>query len=32
MIFEVVSTTIFGAISLKAYLSKNGAGNDSKKN
>jgi DNA segregation ATPase FtsK/SpoIIIE, S-DNA-T family len=31
MIFEVVSTTIFGAISLKAYLSKNGAGNDSKK-
>ncbi|MGG1676651.1 FtsK/SpoIIIE domain-containing protein [Neobacillus sp. NRS-1170] len=31
MIFEVVSTTIFGAISLKAYLSKNRAGNDSKK-
>jgi DNA segregation ATPase FtsK/SpoIIIE, S-DNA-T family len=31
MIFEVVTTTIFGAISLKAYLSKNGKGNDSKK-
>jgi DNA segregation ATPase FtsK/SpoIIIE, S-DNA-T family len=31
MIFEVVSTTIFGAISLKAYLSKSGVGNDSKK-
>jgi S-DNA-T family DNA segregation ATPase FtsK/SpoIIIE len=31
MIFEVLSTTIFGAISLKAYLSKNGVGNDSKK-
>jgi DNA segregation ATPase FtsK/SpoIIIE, S-DNA-T family len=31
MIFEVISTTIFGAISLKAYLSKSGVGNDSKK-
>jgi DNA segregation ATPase FtsK/SpoIIIE, S-DNA-T family len=31
MIFEVLSTTIMGAISLKAYLSKNGVGNDSKK-
>jgi DNA segregation ATPase FtsK/SpoIIIE, S-DNA-T family len=31
MIFEVLSTTIMGAISLKAYLSKSGAGNDSKK-
>ncbi|MEX3711227.1 FtsK/SpoIIIE domain-containing protein [Cytobacillus horneckiae] len=31
MIFEVVSTTIFGAISLKAFLSKNAEGNDSKK-
>src|SRR5437763_11230482 len=31
MIFEVVSTTVFGAISLKAYLSKSGEGNDSKK-
>jgi S-DNA-T family DNA segregation ATPase FtsK/SpoIIIE len=31
MIFEVLSTTIFGAISLKAYLSKSGEGNDSKK-
>jgi S-DNA-T family DNA segregation ATPase FtsK/SpoIIIE len=31
MIFEVVTTTIFGAISLKAYLSKSGEGNESKK-
>jgi S-DNA-T family DNA segregation ATPase FtsK/SpoIIIE len=31
MIFEALTTTIFGAISLKAYLSKNGEGNDSKK-
>ncbi|WP_163183356.1 FtsK/SpoIIIE domain-containing protein [Neobacillus sedimentimangrovi] len=31
MIFEIVTTTIFGAISLKAYLSKNGGGDDSKK-
>lgn len=31
MIFEVVTTTIFGAISLKAYLSKKGEGNDSMK-
>jgi DNA segregation ATPase FtsK/SpoIIIE, S-DNA-T family len=31
MIFEVVSTTIFGAIALKAYHSKSGVGNDSKK-
>jgi DNA segregation ATPase FtsK/SpoIIIE, S-DNA-T family len=31
MIFEVVTTTIFGAISLKAYLNKNGVGNESKK-
>ncbi|MBT2656599.1 cell division protein FtsK [Bacillus sp. ISL-18] len=31
MIFEVVTTTIFGAISLKAYRSKSGVGNDSKK-
>jgi S-DNA-T family DNA segregation ATPase FtsK/SpoIIIE len=31
MIFEIVTTSIFGAISLKAYLSKNGEGNDSKK-
>jgi DNA segregation ATPase FtsK/SpoIIIE, S-DNA-T family len=31
MIFEVLSTTIFGAISLKAYLSKSGVGSDSKK-
>ncbi|WHY76057.1 FtsK/SpoIIIE domain-containing protein [Neobacillus sp. WH10] len=31
MIFEAVTTTIFGAISLKAFLSKNSDGNDSKK-
>jgi S-DNA-T family DNA segregation ATPase FtsK/SpoIIIE len=31
MIFEVITSTIFGGISLKAYLSKNGEGNDSKK-
>jgi DNA segregation ATPase FtsK/SpoIIIE, S-DNA-T family len=31
MIFEILSTSIFGAISLKAYLSKNGEGNDSRK-
>jgi DNA segregation ATPase FtsK/SpoIIIE, S-DNA-T family len=31
MIFEIVSTTIFGAISMKAYLSKKGEGNDSMK-
>jgi DNA segregation ATPase FtsK/SpoIIIE, S-DNA-T family len=31
MIFEVISTTIFGGISLKAYLSKKGEGNDSMK-
>ncbi|PLS04011.1 FtsK/SpoIIIE domain-containing protein [Neobacillus cucumis] len=31
MIFEVVTTTIFGAISLKAYQAKLGVGNDSKK-
>ncbi|UKL29974.1 FtsK [Bacillus phage PK1] len=31
MIFEILSTTIFGAISLKAYLSKSGVGNDSQK-
>jgi DNA segregation ATPase FtsK/SpoIIIE, S-DNA-T family len=31
LIFEAVTTTIFGAISLKAYLAKNGVGNDSKK-
>jgi S-DNA-T family DNA segregation ATPase FtsK/SpoIIIE len=31
MIFEAVTTTIFGAISLKAYLSKSGEGNESKK-
>jgi DNA segregation ATPase FtsK/SpoIIIE, S-DNA-T family len=31
MIFEIVSTTIFGGIALKAYRSKSGAGNDSKK-
>lgn len=31
MIFEILSSTIFGGISLKAYLSKSGVGNDSKK-
>lgn len=31
MIFETITTTIFGAISVKAYLSKNEGGNDSKK-
>jgi DNA segregation ATPase FtsK/SpoIIIE, S-DNA-T family len=31
MIFEIVTTTIFGAISLKAYSSKKGEGNDSMK-
>jgi DNA segregation ATPase FtsK/SpoIIIE, S-DNA-T family len=31
MIFEVVTTTIFGGIALKAYKSKSGVGNDSKK-
>lgn len=31
MIFEVASTILMSAISLKAYQSKNGAGNDSKK-
>lgn len=31
MIFEVITTSIFGAISLKAYLAKSGVGNDSKK-
>ncbi|WP_447579935.1 FtsK/SpoIIIE domain-containing protein [Acinetobacter baumannii] len=31
MIFEILSTTLFGAISLKAYLSKSGVGNDSQK-
>ncbi|PFN77593.1 cell division protein FtsK [Bacillus sp. AFS076308] len=31
MIFEVVTTTIFGVISLKAYRAKSGVGNDSKK-
>ncbi|MEH7416052.1 FtsK/SpoIIIE domain-containing protein [Neobacillus drentensis] len=31
MIFEVVTSTILGAISLKAYRSKSGVGNDSKK-
>ncbi|MCM2533311.1 FtsK/SpoIIIE domain-containing protein [Neobacillus pocheonensis] len=31
MIFEAVTTTFFGALSLKAYLSKSGVGNDSKK-
>ncbi|MDQ0975897.1 S-DNA-T family DNA segregation ATPase FtsK/SpoIIIE [Neobacillus niacini] len=31
MIFEVVTTTIFGGIALKAYKLKSGAGNDSKK-
>jgi DNA segregation ATPase FtsK/SpoIIIE, S-DNA-T family len=31
MIFELISTTIFGAISLKAYQAKSGGGNDSKK-
>jgi DNA segregation ATPase FtsK/SpoIIIE, S-DNA-T family len=31
LIFEIVTTTIFGAISLKAYSSKKGEGNDSMK-
>jgi S-DNA-T family DNA segregation ATPase FtsK/SpoIIIE len=31
MIFEIITSTIFGGISLKAYLSKSGVGNDSKK-
>lgn len=31
MIFEVVTTTLMGAAALKAYISKNGVGNDSKK-
>jgi DNA segregation ATPase FtsK/SpoIIIE, S-DNA-T family len=31
LIFEVISTTIFGGIALKAYQSKSGVGNDSKK-
>ncbi|MEH7484759.1 FtsK/SpoIIIE domain-containing protein [Neobacillus drentensis] len=31
MIFEVTSTILMSAISLKAYLSKSGAGNDSQK-
>jgi DNA segregation ATPase FtsK/SpoIIIE, S-DNA-T family len=31
LIFEVLTTTIMGAISLKAYLSKSGATNDSQK-
>jgi DNA segregation ATPase FtsK/SpoIIIE, S-DNA-T family len=31
MIFEIVTTTIFGGITLKAYLSKKGEGNDSMK-
>lgn len=31
MIFEVITTAVMGGISLKAYLSKNGVGNDSKK-
>jgi S-DNA-T family DNA segregation ATPase FtsK/SpoIIIE len=31
MIFEILSTSIFGGIAMKAYLSKSGEGNDSKK-
>ncbi|MFB7301663.1 FtsK/SpoIIIE domain-containing protein [Heyndrickxia sporothermodurans] len=31
MIFEVVSTALMGGLALQAHLSKNGAGNDSKK-
>jgi S-DNA-T family DNA segregation ATPase FtsK/SpoIIIE len=31
MIFEIVSSAVFGGISLKAYLSKSGGGNDSRK-
>lgn len=31
MIFEIISTAIFGAVSLKAYQAKSGIGNDSKK-
>lgn len=31
MLFEVISTTIFGGIALKAYRAKSGVGNDSKK-
>jgi S-DNA-T family DNA segregation ATPase FtsK/SpoIIIE len=31
MIFEILSSSLLGALSLKAYLSKNGEGNDSKK-
>jgi DNA segregation ATPase FtsK/SpoIIIE, S-DNA-T family len=31
MIFEILSSSLLGALSLKAYLSKNGSGNDSKK-
>lgn len=31
MIFEVVSTAVLGGLAIKAHLSKNGAGNDSKK-
>jgi S-DNA-T family DNA segregation ATPase FtsK/SpoIIIE len=31
MIFEILSSSLLGALSLKAYLSKSGEGNDSKK-
>lgn len=31
MIFEIVTTTLMGGLALKAYLSKSGVGNDSKK-
>lgn len=31
MIFEVVSTAVLGGLAIKAHLSKNGVGNDSKK-
>ncbi|MBM7585865.1 hypothetical protein JOC86_002407 [Bacillus pakistanensis] len=31
MIFEIVITTLMGSLALKAHLSKNGLGNDSKK-
>jgi S-DNA-T family DNA segregation ATPase FtsK/SpoIIIE len=31
MLFEIISSTIFGGISLKAYLSKSGEGSDSRK-
>jgi DNA segregation ATPase FtsK/SpoIIIE, S-DNA-T family len=31
MIFEIITTTIFGGLAVKAHLSKSGAGNDSQK-